>query len=57
LLGTRTREELRGLASLSDAEKLLNFYQTADDTGYGGRTAPARVALLREIIEAWTESH
>ena len=54
LIGTRTPEELRGIASLSDAEKLQDFYRSAELAGRGGTTAPARVVLTQEIIDAWS---
>lgn len=53
LIGTRGAEELRGLASKADAEKLQDFYQSAALAGRGGTTAPARVTLTQEIIDAW----
>ncbi|MGO1056128.1 WXG100-like domain-containing protein [Crossiella sp. CA198] len=53
LLGTRTKDELRALASRSDAAKLRDFYQAAVDTDRGGTTAPTRVRLAQEIIDAW----
>ncbi|WP_344111576.1 hypothetical protein, partial [Nocardioides humi] len=53
LLGTRSPEVLRGLASRSDAIKLRDFYQAAADAGRGGSTAPIRVRLAQEIIDAW----
>jgi len=55
LIGTRSPEELRELASLSDAQKLQDFYQGAANAGRGGSTAPNRVLLLQEIIDAWGE--
>ncbi|MFI6289028.1 hypothetical protein ACIBCM_30505 [Streptomyces sp. NPDC051018] len=67
LIGTRTPEVLRGLASRGDAEKLQDFYQGAVNAGKGGaagrgaqnsrspvNTARNRVQLLQEIIEAWS---
>nr|WP_323183658.1 polymorphic toxin-type HINT domain-containing protein [Streptomyces prunicolor] len=54
LVGTRSAEELRGLASKSDAEKLQDFYRGAQLAGRGGKTAPARVTLTQEIIDAWS---
>ncbi|MGQ4718791.1 polymorphic toxin-type HINT domain-containing protein [Streptomyces anulatus] len=54
LIGTRSPAELRGLASRSDAEKLQDFYQSAALAGKGGKTAPARVTLTQEIIDAWS---
>jgi hypothetical protein len=54
MIGTRTPEELRGIASLSDAQKLQDFYYSAWLAGRGGTTAPARVILTQEIIDAWT---
>ncbi|SNX88767.1 RHS repeat-associated protein [Streptomyces sp. TLI_55] len=53
LIGTRSQAELRGLASRGDAEKLQDFYQSAALAGKGGKTAPARVVLTQEIIDAW----
>ncbi|MFE4175920.1 polymorphic toxin-type HINT domain-containing protein [Streptomyces sp. NPDC056909] len=53
LVGTRSPTELRGLASRGDAEKLQDFYQSAALAGKGGKTAPARVKLTQEIIDAW----
>lgn len=53
LIGTRSPAELRGLASRGDAEKLQDFYQSAALAGKGGKTAPARVVLTQEIIDAW----
>lgn len=53
LLGTRSPEVLRGLASRSDAVKLRDLYQAAADAGRGGATAPIRVRLAQEIIDAW----
>ncbi|MEW1724886.1 polymorphic toxin-type HINT domain-containing protein, partial [Streptomyces sp. NPDC093109] len=66
LIGTRTPESLRGLASRGDAEKLQDFYQGAVNAGKGGaagrgaqnsrspvNTARNRVQLLQEIIDAW----
>lgn len=53
LLGTRSPSELRALASQSDAVKLRDFYQAAADAGRGGTTAPIRVQLAQEIIDAW----
>lgn len=53
LLGTRSAAELRALASQSDAVKLRDFYQAAADAGRGGSTAPIRVRLAQEIIDAW----
>ncbi|MFI6899108.1 polymorphic toxin-type HINT domain-containing protein [Streptomyces sp. NPDC050256] len=53
LVGTRSPTELRGLASRGDAEKLQDFYQSAALAGKGGKTAPARVRLTQEIIDAW----
>ncbi|PZT75901.1 MULTISPECIES: polymorphic toxin-type HINT domain-containing protein [unclassified Streptomyces] len=53
LIGTRSPTELRGLASRGDAEKLQDFYQSAALAGKGGKTAPARVTLTQEIIDAW----
>jgi hypothetical protein len=44
---------LRGLASRGDAEKLQDFYRSAALGGKGGKTAPARVVLTQEIIDAW----
>ncbi len=67
LIGTRSPEALRALASRSDAEKLQDFYQGAVNAGKGGAarrgaqnsrspvdTARNRVKLLQEIIEAWS---
>ena len=54
LIGTRTPAELRDLSSLGDAEKLQDFYRSAELAGRGGTTAPARVTLTQEIIDAWT---
>lgn len=53
LAGTRSPADLRGLASRGDAEKLQDFYQSAALAGKGGNTAPARVLLTQEIIDAW----
>jgi hypothetical protein len=53
LIGTRGATELRGLSSKADAEKLQDFYRSAEIAGRGGTTAPARVKLTREIIDAW----
>ncbi|MFI1675672.1 polymorphic toxin-type HINT domain-containing protein [Streptomyces sp. NPDC020607] len=53
LVGTRSPGDLRGLASRADAEKLQDFYQSAALAGKGGKTAPARVVLTQEIIDAW----
>ena len=53
LIGTRSPEQLRGVASKSDAEKLQDAYKSAANAGKGGRTAPARVRLAQEIIDAW----
>ncbi|MFJ1899528.1 polymorphic toxin-type HINT domain-containing protein [Streptomyces sp. NPDC088115] len=53
LVGTRSPADLRGLASRGDAEKLQDFYQSAALAGKGGKTAPARVVLTQEIIDAW----
>ncbi|GAA2826987.1 WXG100-like domain-containing protein [Crossiella cryophila] len=53
LIGTRTPEQLRALASRSDAVQLRDFYQAAADTNRGAETAPARVRLAQEIIDAW----
>ncbi|WP_157241391.1 hypothetical protein [Catenuloplanes japonicus] len=53
VIGTRTPEQLRGLASLGDARKLQDFYQGVVNAGVGGKTAPNRVTLLQEIIDAW----
>ncbi|MFJ8583011.1 hypothetical protein [Micromonospora sp. NPDC093277] len=53
LIGTRSPAELRALASRGDAEKLQDFYQSAALAGKGGKTAPARVRLTQEIIDAW----
>ncbi|MEI7032557.1 polymorphic toxin-type HINT domain-containing protein [Streptomyces pratensis] len=53
LVGTRAPADLRGLASRGDAEKLQDFYQSAALAGKGGKTAPARVVLTQEIIDAW----
>jgi hypothetical protein len=53
LIGTRSPAELRGLASRGDAEKLQDFYRSAALAGKGGKTAPARVVLTQEIIDAW----
>jgi large repetitive protein len=52
-IGTRSAEELVGLASLSDAIALRGFFAGAAEEGYGGLAAPFRVQLLDEIIEAW----
>jgi hypothetical protein len=54
LIGTRTPEELRSLSSQGDAEKLQDFYRSAEQAGKGGKTAPARVQLTQEIINAWS---
>lgn len=54
LIGTRSPSELRGLASKGDAEKLQDFYYSAMLAGKGGKTAPARVLLAQEIIDAWS---
>jgi RHS repeat-associated protein len=53
LIGTRSPAQLRGLASLGDARKLQDFYAGANKMGTGGTTAPNRVILLQEIIDAW----
>ncbi|MEU6233589.1 RHS repeat-associated core domain-containing protein [Kitasatospora sp. NPDC047058] len=53
LIGTRSPTKLRGLASRGDAEKLQDFYRSAELAGKGGKTAPARVTLTQEIIDAW----
>ncbi|WP_239476097.1 RHS repeat-associated core domain-containing protein [Streptomyces sp. CS090A] len=67
LIGTRTPDALRKLASRGDAEKLQDFYQGAVNAGKGGaagrgaqnsrspvNTARNRVKLLQEIIDAWS---
>lgn len=54
VVGTRTPDELRRLASKGDAEKLQDFYKSAALAGKGGPTAPARVVLTQEIIDAWS---
>jgi len=53
LVGTRGTAQLRELASKGDAEKLQDFYYSAAAAGRGGTTAPARVTLTQEIIDAW----
>lgn len=54
LIGTRTPTQLRGLASKADAQRLQDFYRSAELAGKGGQTAGARVTLLQEIIDAWS---
>lgn len=53
LIGTRSPDVLRGLASRADAVKLRDFYQAAAEAGRGGETAGLRVRLAQEIIDAW----
>jgi hypothetical protein len=54
LIATRTPQQLRELASRSDAERLQDFYRSAQLDGKGGATAGHRVTLLQEIIDAWS---
>nr|BEK64673.1 hypothetical protein KPHV_19000 [Kitasatospora purpeofusca] len=67
LIGTRSPETLRRIASKADAEKLQDFYTGAANAGKGGAsgrgsqnsrnpvdTARNRVTLLQEIIDAWS---
>ena len=54
MIGTRTPQQLRDLASRGDAEKLQDFYRSAQLDGKGGATARNRVTLLQEIIDAWS---
>ncbi|WP_435157325.1 polymorphic toxin-type HINT domain-containing protein [Amycolatopsis sacchari] len=54
LVGTRTPEQLRALCSKRDAERLMDFYENAHINIPSNPTAPIRVQLAKEIIDAWS---
>jgi RHS repeat-associated protein len=55
-LAGKTAEELRGLASLEDAQTLNAMYSQAAGAITSNETAPVRVTLTQQIIDAWEDS-
>ncbi|CAM3733858.1 hypothetical protein KIPE111705_22230 [Kibdelosporangium persicum] len=54
LIGKRSPEELRRIASKRDAERLQDFYSWVEKNMPRNPTAPSRVKLCQEIIDAWS---
>lgn len=52
-LSGMTDEELRGLASLDDAKTLNAMYRGAQASVPNNATAPIRVQLSQQVIDAW----
>lgn len=48
-----TQEQIRGVASLDDAQALNQMYSEAADAIPSNKTAPIRVQLTQQIIDAW----
>ncbi|MCP2260119.1 hypothetical protein LX15_003830 [Streptoalloteichus tenebrarius] len=53
LIGKRGPEELRRAATKQDAQRLQDFYRWVEINMPNNPTAPSRVKLCQEVIDAW----